>query len=318
MNSTATDHTTELARYLAMLGASEPAGGLLELRYRNPSQPGTMRQRFHHVGNTTRMAREITLLAAHSDVYVGVAPRRTHSGGRHAVSRSWVLWADIDQAGDDSLLAALPVPPGVVIASGTPGHHHLYWPLREPLAPDELEQANATLARALGADRGAVLGAATILRPPHTLNHKHHPATHVTLERFDLRPHTASEILAGLQAAPAPPARPEAHVHTNGSDPLLTIAPARYIEVLTGQTVGRDHKISCPFHDDSTPSLHVYDDPAKGWCCYGGCRRGGTIYDLAGAVWQLDTRGADFIEIRRRLTRLFRTSDEGQAVPAER
>ena len=288
MPSTATDHATELARYLAMLGASEPAGGLLELRYRNPSQPGTMRQRFHHVGNTTRMAREITLLAAHSDVYVGVAPRRTHSGGRHAVSRSWVLWADIDQAPDDSRTAALPVDPGVVIASGTPGHQHLYWPLREPLAPDELEQANATLARALGADQGPVLGAATILRPPHTLN------------------------------APAPPARPEARVHTNGSDPLLTIAPARYIEVLTGQTVGRDHKISCPFHDDSTPSLHVYDDPAKGWCCYGGCRRGGTIYDLAGAVWQLDTRGADFIEIRRRLSRLFRTSDEGQAVPAER
>jgi hypothetical protein len=29
------------------------------------------------------------------------------------------------------------------------------------------------------------------------------------------------------------------------------------------------------------PSLHVYDTPARGWYCFGRCRRGGTIYDLA-------------------------------------
>jgi hypothetical protein len=298
------DGARELARYLAMLAAREPAGGLLELRYRNPRTPTRMRQHFHHIANTGRIARHILALADHSDVYIGVAPRRIPSGGRHAIHRSWVLWADIDQPGVKPPATALPVAPGVVVNSGTPGHHHLYWPLTEPLAPAELERANQTLAAALDGDTGAVLGAATILRPPHTRNHKHTPASPVTLERFDLRAHTAREILAGLPAVERPAVPPTARPRASASDPLLRIPPADYVHALTGQTVGRDRKISCPFHDDRTPSLHVYDDPKQGWRCYG-CDRGGSAYDLAGSLWGLDTRGSDFIELRARLTELL-------------
>jgi hypothetical protein len=295
------DAARELARYLAMLAAREPAGGLLEIRFRNPRTPARMRQHFHHIANTGRIARNILALAEHSDVYIGVAPRRIPNGGRQAIHRGWVLWADVDRADTQPPGTVLPVAPGVVINSGTPGHHHLYWPLTEPLAPAELERANRTLAAALGADSGAVLGAATILRPPHTRNHKHAPASPVTLERFDLRAHTAREILAGLPAVERPVAAQPARQRDSASDPLMSISPADYVQALTGQTVPRDRKISCPLHEDRTPSLHVYPDPKRGWQCYG-CNQGGTIYDLAAKLWGLDTRGSDFIELRARLS----------------
>jgi hypothetical protein len=291
--------TRELAQYLAMLAAREPAGGLLEIRYRNPQTPARMRQHFHHLDNTARIARHILALADHSDVYIAVTPRRIPSGGRHAIHRGWVLWADIDQPGSEPLIARLPVAPGVIINSGSSGHQHLYWPLTEPLAPNALEHANATLAHAIGADNGAVLGAATILRPPHTRNHKHAPPSPVTLERLDLRTHTAAQILEGLpvveRAERHPPVARQA---TN--DPLQQIEPARYVQALTGQVVPRDRKINCPFHEDRTPSLHVYPDPGRGWQCYG-CKQGGDIYAFAAKLWGLDTRGSEFLELRTRL-----------------
>jgi len=59
--------------------------------------------------------------------------------------------------------------------------------------------------------------------------------------------------------------------------------------------------VSCPFHgEDRTPSLHVYEHPAAGWYCYG-CGRGGSIFDLAAAVFGLSTRGREFVELRARL-----------------
>ena len=50
--------------------------------------------------------------------------------------------------------------------------------------------------------------------------------------------------------------------------------------------------------------LHVYATAERGWCCYS-CGRGGSIYDLAAALWGLGTRGADFKLVRQRLTDLF-------------
>ena len=73
---------------------------------------------------------------------------------------------------------------------------------------------------------------------------------------------------------------------------------------LLGVRPGRNRKVHCPFHDDERPSLHVYPTGERGWCCFS-CRRGGTIYDLAGAVWGLRTRGGEFREIRSRLLALY-------------
>jgi len=57
-------------------------------------------------------------------------------------------------------------------------------------------------------------------------------------------------------------------------------------------------------HEDRTPSLHVYEDPQRGWFCFG-CARGGSIYDLAGLLLGRSTRGEDFIELRRELTAMI-------------
>ena len=51
----------------------------------------------------------------------------------------------------------------------------------------------------------------------------------------------------------------------------------------------------------------MYDDAERGWYCFG-CGRGGTVYDLASALWGLETRGEDFKILRRRISeRLLNT-----------
>jgi hypothetical protein len=97
--------------------------------------------------------------------------------------------------------------------------------------------------------------------------------------------------------------RPRGREERGSEDPLLALEPRSYVEALTGLRVGRDGKVSCPFHEDRTPSLHVYETPAGGWYCYR-CERGISVYDLAAALWGLETRGAGFIELRRRLYEL--------------
>jgi len=97
---------------------------------------------------------------------------------------------------------------------------------------------------------------------------------------------------------------------TGRADRLLAIEPERYVLELCGQRPNRDHKVSCPLHEDSTPSLHVYQTPERGWRCYS-CRRGGSLYDLAAAVWlsgqsrDAPLRGRRFIEVRDRLSAIF-------------
>ena len=50
------------------------------------------------------------------------------------------------------------------------------------------------------------------------------------------------------------------------------------IERLTGQRIIQ-HKICCPFHEDGSPSLHVYDD--GGWKCFG-CGLFGDVLSFVG------------------------------------
>jgi hypothetical protein len=88
------------------------------------------------------------------------------------------------------------------------------------------------------------------------------------------------------------------------ADPLLSVPPPVYFERLTGLRVGRSGKLRCLFHDDRSPSLHVYPEAGRGWYCFG-CGRGGSVYDLAALLWGRDTRGGDFLELRRELEKLL-------------
>ena len=85
----------------------------------------------------------------------------------------------------------------------------------------------------------------------------------------------------------------------------MSIEPAVYVQRLLSVEVPRHRKVACPFHPDRHPSLHVYDTPARGWYCFGRCKRGGTIYDLAAPLYGYDPRGKDFLRLRAELRKLF-------------
>jgi hypothetical protein len=193
-----------------------------------------------------------------------------------------------------------------VVASGTGSNCHAYWPLTKPLARDELERANRRLAHALGADPASA-DAARILRVPATYSHKHQPPARVTAVRLDAeRRLAAAEIVAGLPDPPQP-RRNAVHVPDpqRRDDPLLAIQPDVYVRRLLGVEVPRHRKVPCPFHEDRQASLHVYETAERGWYCFGRCRRGGTIYDLAAPLYGYDPRGADFVRLREELRPLF-------------
>jgi hypothetical protein len=126
----------------------------------------------------------------------------------------------------------------------------------------------------------------------------------VSVEGMDAQlPREAAE---GASTSPAGLARsPRACSLAASSDPLRSVPPPVYFERLTGLRVGPSGKLRCLFHDDRSPSLHVYREPDRGWYCFG-CGRGGSIYDLAALLSGRGTRGLDFAKLRRELWELMR------------
>jgi hypothetical protein len=296
--------TRDAQRYLHALFGREPGTSLIEVRHRYRSG---MRQAFLPASDTHAAAHAIVRLGLNSDVYVGVAPRRRRGGGKDAIAHTWTLWADLDTPAARDALTQLPVAPAILIATGTPGHLHAYWPLVEPVSILAAEAANRRLAAQLDADAGAVTNAATILRPPGTYSFKTDPPTPVVLERLDDELTTTCAATAGIAADPTPPvtaAVTPAPAPRPGEDPLRALDPAHYVSALTGQAIGRSRKISCPFHEDRTPSFHVYEHADDGWYCFGCRRHGHSAYDLASALWNLQTHGTDVLELRARLYQL--------------
>lgn len=305
--------TRDAQRYLQALFEREQPDALIELRYRYRTG---MRQRFLPAADLFTAARTIVRLGINTDVYVGVAPRQRARGDKTSITSVWTLWADLDDPDTHSQLERLPVAPAIVIASGSPRHLHTYWSVTDPVSVAVAEQANRRLAAHMGADMSAVTNAATVLRPPGTYNFKSTPPAPVVLERCSQARTTLHAVTAGITEDPTPPTPPTPPAATprsrpaagRGQDPLRALDPAHYVSVLTGDVVGRSRKVSCPLHEDRTPSLHVYDD---GWYCFGCKRHGHTVYDLAAALWFSGQsageplRGGRFLEVRRRLMAIF-------------
>jgi hypothetical protein len=293
-------HSDDLASYLQILVGADPAGRLIEIRSAIPG--GDMRQTFIPATRAAIAAKTITRLAASTDVYVGVLLRLRRDGGRDACERSHLAFIELDQPDGAERVARYRCQPTMIISSGgSPGHAHAYWQLHEPVGLDDLETANRRLAIRLGGDLASV-DAARILRPPTSWNWKHRPPTRVEL--LELQPdrrYTLDELTAGL-ADPSPKPRPApAAARTATSDldrRLLAIPAVAYVPELTGLEPNRAGKIRCPFHDDHTPSLQLYEND---WYCYGACRTGGSIYDFGALLYGLGTRGRDFVRLRQRL-----------------
>lgn len=284
---------------LAMIAGNEPAGGLLEVRHKHPGRPG-MGQQFFDRRDREAAAEAITALAARTETYVGAAPRRHRHGGTEAIARCWTLWADCDGPAAVEALDAFHPPPAVVVATGSGGNRHAYWPLRRPLSPEDAQRANRQLAHALGADVRAT-DAARILRPAASRNFKHDPPAEVRCTRLEVVSYIAREVVDGL---PDPPEQrgDRSTDCPQSDDPLRGIPATLYVPALTGRELGREGKVRCPFHaagQERTPSLHVYPGDG-GWYCYG-CERGGGIIDLGARLYGIEPRGAGFHEIRGRL-----------------
>ena len=143
---------------------------------------------------------------------------------------------------------------------------------------------------------------------PSTLSHKHEPPTAVEAIRLDVdvdQRISAVDVVGSLPDPPAPRRMTVAPVEQRGDDPLLAIPPDVYVPRLLGVEVPRHRKVPCPFHEDRHASLHVYEPAERGWYCFGACRRGGTIYDLAAPLYGYTARGEDFLRLRAELRRLF-------------
>jgi hypothetical protein len=305
--------TDPLTVYLAVLFARARPSTLVEVRWRTPTGMG---RRFIPAGHRRLIEDEVRRRCARTDVYVGVLPRWRPAGDRRAVvGDGRIVWVDLDIATAARALEPADPAPALAVASGGPGHLHAYWQLARAVPPGVIERANRRLAWALGGDLSST-DAARILRPPGTLHHGREgvPVKLVSVsgeQRCGL-----GELVGGLPDPPGRQPHPRRVRRPRGSvrDPLLAVAPERYVSLLTGQQVGRGRKIRCPLHDDRTASLHVYPEPERGWFCFG-CRRGGSIYDLAAGIWlpwagspreaDRPLRGREFLELRQRLSRLL-------------
>lgn len=289
--------------YLRTLVPSGDDPAFFEIRHVRPG--GGMGRRFVSTRDVGGAALQIAALAGRTDVYIGVAPRARRSGTRSAIAHGWVLWADCDTAAATNAALTFGIPPSIVITSGSPGAIHAYWALSRPASPDELERGNQGLATLLGSDPQCV-DAPRILRPPETLNHKHVPPSPVRLVAYRAERHELTELPSRLPVRQD--RRPSATLIRQRDDDadsrVRRIPPPDYVRVLLGQAVDTSGKVRCPFHSDEHPSLHVYDTPERGWYCFQ-CGAGGSIYDLAGRLWNMPLRGESFIALADRLAAQF-------------
>jgi RepB DNA-primase from phage plasmid/CHC2 zinc finger len=298
---------TEICAYLqtiaeqpAVSAASIRSAGLIDIRYAIDRE-GAMAMRFVSARHLDTAADLIASLSKRTDTYTGVLLRARRSGSRHAVSSSRLVFIEIDSPDAHQRLERFTHQPTLTVASGTPGHLHAYWRLRNLVSIDELEAANRRLAHHLGGDLACV-DAGRILRPAGTMNYKHTPPAAVELLSLHPKPrYDLSELVAGL---PTPPCKPPAPTMPRRLDrasldgQLLAIPAEDYVHQLSGLRPTQAGKVRCPFHDDHTPSLHLYGDGT--WACFG-CRRGGTVYDFAAHLWDMPTKGRAFIELRKRV-----------------
>jgi len=301
-----------LLTYLRMLAGDSQPSQFFDLRYTKPG--GLMRQRFVSVLRIDQLAGRITALAGRADVYVGVALRDRAHGDKSAISGSHMLYIECDDPGARERVENFAYSPSMIVASGSPGHLHVYWRLCEHASSAHVESTNRRLAVLLEGEPGCA-DIVRVLRPPTSLNHKHTPPVPVRLLHHNANArHALAALTASLPSDSQPSwsraPRASRRVDRAALDcELLAIPAAEYVRVLANLTPNRAGKVLCPFHPESRPSLQLYPDGT--FYCFGrhskdrACRKGGTIFDFAAARWGLGTRGNDFLELRRRLATTF-------------
>jgi hypothetical protein len=238
------------------------------------------------------------------EVFAAPALRDRLEPGKRAVEAGQVVWVDIDRPDKVERLRAFAHRPHLVVASGGSGGLHAYWRLARPLAGEALESANRRLAHQLGADQAST-DRGRIMRVPGTVNGKTGAWCRVTLADLRRPPYEAAALLRDLPD-PRPPAPPRVRRSGGGPvarDEVAEVPPPIYFERLTGTPVPEGGGyVTCPFHEERTPSCHVWAEPGRGWASFC-CGKGGGPYDLAslleGGPSGRALRGRDFVAARR-------------------
>ncbi len=245
---------SELLTYLRMLAGDSQPSQFFDLRYATPG--GLMRQRFVSVLRIDQLAGRITALAGRADVYVGVALRDRAHGNKSAISGSHMLYIECDDPGARERVENFAYSPSMIVASGSPGHLHVYWRLRERASSAHVESTNRRLAVLLEGEPGCA-DIVRVLRPPTSLNHKHTPPVAVRLLQHNANArHALAELTASLPSDPQPSRsrapRASRRVDRAALDcELLAIPATEYVRVLANLTPNRAGKVLCPFHQVS-------------------------------------------------------------------
>lgn len=304
-----------LDSYLRMLAGPVDGrtGRWLDVRWPEPSSPSGMGRVFLPAAATYQAGTLIERIAGHVDVFIGIALHDREAGDRTSVSRSHLVWSDIDRDDAQASLDRFAHPPTMTVASGTPGRRHSYWLLTATVEIDEVMTANRKLAGALAGDISAGVSRVSMLRPAGTYNYKHQPRQPVRIvDLAGSRAYDLAQLVHGLTdpKPPKPPYVPApgpiagirlenpsiAHAHAA----LKNLDAREWMPRLAGVELSASGYMPCPFHEERTASLKAY--PNGSWYCYG-CHQGGSIFDFAARLSGCGTRGVQFIELRAELAR---------------
>src|SRR4051812_28637965 len=300
----------DIARYMEFPHGRRVNGELEVARWPNDNfhDPADRRAIYEHV---------MSRLERGDEMFCGPVPRTEPKPRKDAVQAGRVLWVDIDRKSDappptqadierllaggpdelhDGLLAAaallgFPMPPHVVVFSGSGGAHG-YWRVENTLRAEWIERANARLIHALGAD-WASFDRNRFLRMPGGVNGKNGRHCHLIHADLTSRAYDVRDLVGRLPDAPDDDPRAPKRIRrgqtqpsprrTAISDPIDRWTPREYFAALCNITeYDRDQKVRCPLpdHTDPRPSVWIGDTPESGWFCFG-CNRGGRVFDLA-------------------------------------
>jgi hypothetical protein len=99
-------------------------------------------------------------------------------------------------------------------------------------------------------------------------------------------------------------------VEFDHDDPLRRIPAAEYLPVIAGVEVLSSGRVRCPMpdHPDEHPSAKVY---GTRWRCFS-CGAGGSIIDVAAAIYGIGTTGSDYWRLRDRIVEAFLWAPTGR------
>jgi len=292
-----------------VVAARRGADGALRMRSR------TDRARFPRAGDVEAL---VALWRSHrargEEVFATPLTRaRPQPGIAGGVLAGRVVWVDLDEPRALSELRRFAHRPDLVVYSGS-GGAHAYWRLARPAEPARIEAANRALADRLGADPAST-DRARIMRLPGTRNHKAGRDCRIAYLDLAAPRHELAELVRGLADPDPPPPAPSAartsrRARFLATDEAARIPPPRYFHVLAGRAAPeRGGFVRCPLHAEQVPSCMVYASAERGWHCFGGCEKGGSIYDLAslleGGPWGRALHGERFRQVRRAVHERF-------------